>query len=56
MKPAIVVRDSEPVWNLTPPPVVQPSKSAELAASLIVAVVFVAAAVAVLIGSGMVRP
>ena len=50
MKPAIVVRDSEPVWNLTPPPVVQPSKSAELAASVAIFLLFVPPAVAVLIG------
>mgnify|MGYP000883553257 CR=1 FL=1 len=50
MKPAIVVRDSEPVWNLTPPPVVQPSKSAELAASLFIAVLIVTTTVAGLLG------
>ena len=50
MKPAIVVRDSEPVWNLTPPPVVQPSKSAELAAHVAIFLLFVPAAVAVLVG------
>ena len=52
MKPSIVVQDSEPVWDTygTPPPVVQPSKSAELAAHVAIFLIFVPPAVALLIG------